>query len=393
VSVANAADGPAGNLLAAMGPRLRVAAALAALLVVLGACKKETEKVERPPPEVTFVTVAAKNVPVSYDFVAQTESSQQVQIEARVEGFLNQRLYTEGTMVKQGDVLFQMDPRPFQADVDAAAAGLAKAQAAEVTTKANMEMFQALAKQHAGSQMDADVATGHYDEAVAAVDGAEADLERAKLRLSYTTITSPVTGLAGAARQQDGSYLSPQNADLTTVEVVSPIWVNFSVSENQLLFMRDQVAKHQLIEPQTKNFVVEILLPDGTTFGHRGTVTFTSPLFSAETGTFLVRATVDNPEGYLRPYQYVRARVTGFVRPDAILVPQRAVHTSAKGHFVWVLDADGKSELRPVGVGDWQGNDWFITEGLRPGDKVVVDGLITEPGQLVKAEPMKPEAA
>lgn len=364
-------------------------------MLVLAACGKEEKRVERPPPEVATVVVEPRDVPVSIDFIAQTESSQQVEIYARVTGFLDKRLYKEGAPVKAGDVLFQMDARPYEVQVEAAKAALARQQARLATAQARLARVRPLVKLDALAQKDLDNATGEFQAAQAAVDQANASLAQAQLNLSYTTITSPVTGLTSAALQQDGTYIGQLNTKLTSVAVVSPMWVNYSVSENQLLTYRNQVNTGSLRAPEGDTHEVEISLPDGSIYPHKGQISFRSPAYNPSTGTFLVRATVDNADGLLLPNQFVRSRVLGFVRPEAILVPQRAVRQTAKGHAVWVVDNDGKSELRPVVVGDWHGDDWFISNGLRKGDKVIVDGTsLLQPGTLVKAEPLReqPEA-
>ena len=169
--------------------------------------------------------------------------------------------------------------------------------------------------------------------------------------------------------------------------VLSPMWVNFSLSENEMQSYRDQIAKGLLIVPEDGNYVVEIILVDGSIFPNTGKITFAAPSYNSQTGTFLIRASVENPDGMLRPNQYVRVRLKGAIRPNAILVPQRAVQQGSKGHFVWVVDKDNKAEPRPVVVGDWHGNDWFISEGLKAGETVVVDGGMTlRPGRAGESE-------
>lgn len=376
--------------------RVRVACAILLATALLGGCgKKETPPVAKGPVEVTVVTVAPRDVPAVFEYVGTTQSSRQVNIQARVSGFLDKRVYTEGSIVKEGQVLFLMDKKPFQAQVDAAQAQLSKAQAALDVAKANLARVKPLTEAEALSQKDLDDANGNFQSAAASVEGAKAQLETAQLNLSYCTITSPVAGISGAAAQADGTYLNATNSQLTTVAVLSPMWVNFSLSENEVQGFRDQVAKGQLARPPGNSYVVEVVLVDGTVFPHTGRVTFTDPAFNAQTGTFLIRATLDNPQGLLRPNQYVRVRVTGATRPNAILVPQRAVLQGSRGHFVWVVDRDGKAENRPVTVGDWVGNDWHIVEGLHAGDRVVVDGgLKLAAGAALNPKPApKPAAA
>ena len=366
---------------------------LLASVALLAGCGKEAKQAPpRPPIEVTTLTVVARDVPVSSVFVAQTQSSQAVTIAARVSGFLDKRVYVEGSVVKAGQVLFRMDQKPFQAQVDAAAAALQRNQAAEEVAKANLARTKPLAQQNALSQKDLDDAQGQYEQSAAAVAQSKAQLESAQLDLSYTTIVSPVDGVSSFAAVADGTYVSPQNSQLTTVSVLTPMWINFSISENEMERVRSQVQKGVLKLPEDRQFVVEIELVDGALFPYKGRITFADPSYNSQTGTFLIRASVDNPKGVLRPNQYVRTRLHGAIRPNAILVPQRAVQQGAKGHFVWVVNKGGKAELRPVDVGDWYGESWFIAQGLASGDQVVVDGAIRLAQDApVKATPYTPK--
>jgi len=359
-----------------------------AAALLLPACTKQKKTSTPPPPAVTVMDIVQKDVPVVAEYVAQTQSSRLVNIQARVSGFLDKRMYTEGSVVKQGQVLFQMDPKPFKVQLDQARAALAKQAAALETARLNLARIKPLTEQNALSRKDLDDATGQHQSAAAATEQAKAQVETAKLNLSYTTITSPVTGVSSSARQADGTYINPQNSLLTTVAVLSPMWVNFSLSENEMQKYRDQVAKGLLRFPKGERFTVEVVLVDGSIHPYTGEITFAEPSYNAQTGTFLIRASVNNPAGILRPNQYVRARLKGSVRPKAILVPQRAVQQGSKGHFVWVVDKENKVEQRPVVVGDWQGDDWFIFEGLKNGEKVVTDGGLTlRPGMSVTTKP------
>jgi membrane fusion protein (multidrug efflux system) len=389
-------NGAVGTVVRALADRALMGALLASF-VLLGACGKEDKKdAARPPVDVTVLKVVARDVPVSTVFVAQTQSSQAVNIAARVSGFLDKRVYTEGAVVKAGQVLFRMDPKPFQAQVDAAAAALQRNQAANDVAKANLARIKPLAQQNALSQKDLDDAQGQYEQTAAAVAQSRAQLESAQLDLSYTTIVSPVDGVSSFAAVADGTYVNPQNSQLTTVSVLTPMWINFSISENEMQRIRNQVQNGQLTLPADREFIVEIELVDGTAFPYKGKITFADPSYNSQTGTFLIRASVDNPKGVLRPNQYVRTRLQGAIRPNAILVPQRAVQQGAKGHFVWVVNKDGKAELRPVVVGDWYGDNWFIAQGLAAGDQVVVDGALRLAADApVKATPfvLKLEAA
>lgn len=362
------------------------AACLAALN--LGGCGKENKSgPASTSPSVTVMEVIPRDVPVSGEYVAQTQSSRQVNIYARVSGFLDRRLYTEGATVREGQVLFQIDPKPFQVQRDQAAAALAKQEAALEVARTNLARTKPLAAVDALSQKDLDDAIGQFQSAAAGVDQAKAQLEAAKLNLSYCTIASPVHGVTGAALQQEGTYISTQNSQLTTVMLLSPMWVNFSLSENEMQNLRGQIAKGLLRPPKDNSYIIEIVLVDGTVFPYTGKITFADPSYNSQSGTFLVRASVENPAGVLHPNQYVRVRVKGTVRPNAILVPQRSVQQGPKGHFVWVVTGEGIVEARPVVVGNWYGDDWFISEGLRAGERIVVDGVLSlHPGVKVTVQ-------
>jgi membrane fusion protein (multidrug efflux system) len=369
-----------------------------AVLVVIAACHKEAAEIPKQAIDVTVMTVESRDTPVDFEFTAQTESSREVEIRARVDGFLDKRVYTEGQRVHTGQTLFLMDPKPFQAVLQSAKGQLAQQQARLTVTKANLARVVPLVAQNALSQKERDDAIGNEKEAEAAVIAAKGQVQTAELNLSYTTIKSPLTGLSSFAKQQDGSYVTAAATGLlTTVYQLDPMWVNFSISENELLAYRDQIEKKQLRFPANDDFEVTVVLADGTVFPSRGRINFANPAFSTQTGTFLVRASFANPQGSLRPGQFVRARVSGAVRPNAILVPQRAVLQGSKSHFVWVVDKDSKGHQRVVETGSWHGDDWFITDGLKPGERIVVDGAIRvvadTPLKITQAPPATPSAA
>jgi membrane fusion protein (multidrug efflux system) len=362
-----------------------IAIAFAAIVFCAG-CHKAPAVPPTPAVEVTVMKVEPHDTPVDFEFTAQTQSSREVEIRARVDGFLDKRVYTEGQLVHAGQVLFQMDPKPFEAMLQTAKGQLAQQQARLYVTKANLARVIPLTKQNALSQKDLDDATGNEKEAESAVIAAQGQVQTAELNLSYTTIKSPLTGLSSFARQQDGSYVTATAAGLLTyVYQLDPMWVNFSVSENEMLGYRDQIEKKQLIFPANDDFEVSVVLADGTLYPSVGHINFLNPAFNVQTGTFLVRASFENPKGSLRPGQFVRARVSGAIRPNAILVPQRAVLQGAKSHFVWVVDNDSKAHERVVETGEWHGDDWFISDGLQAGERVVVDGAI----RVVADTPLK----
>lgn len=350
-------------------------ASCAAVLVVAG-CGKPAAPPPPPPPEVSVIKVEVRDTPVTAEYVALTQSPQQVSIVARVAGFLDKQPYTEGSVVKPGQVLFQMDTKPFVVQLDAANASRASAKAAHDTALANLKRVKPLVELNALSQKDLDDAIGQEQSTNSSLEQAGAGVENAKLNLSYTTISSPLNGVAAAAQQKVGAYLSSQNNLLTTVSSLNPMWVNFSISENELTGLRNEMRVGRLRGPGHDKYKAEIVLVDGSTFAHSGTISFVDPAYNSQTGTFLIRVTLPNPAGELRPNQYVKVRLKGAIRPNAILVPQRSVQQGSKGHFVWVIDPDGKVENRPVAVGDWYGDQWFINDGLKAGDQVVVDGAL-----------------
>ena len=363
----------------------RLLIALVGTSLLLGCSKKEVTPEAHAPVEVTAMTVTPRDTPVSFEYVGQTQSSHQVEIRARVSGFLDKRVYTEGAVVKAGAVMFLQDPKPFQAQLDAVKGALAEQQARLQTANDNLAQVKPLAALNALSQKDLDDATGQQQAAAAAVQTAKANVETARLNLSYTTITTPVAGVPSFARVQDGAYVNPVNSLLTYVEQVDPVWVNFTLSDNEMLMFRSEKAKGELRLPASDNYVVEVVLADGSTYPNKGRITFANASYNQQTGTFLLRATLPNPGGVLRPGEFVRARVSGPVRLNAILVPQQAVLQGAKGHFVIVVDKESKAQIRGVQVGPWNGDDWFITSGLKAGDVVVTDGAVRlSPGAPVK---------
>jgi membrane fusion protein, multidrug efflux system len=353
-----------------------------------GCGDKEAPPPQRPAPQVTVVTVQPQSVPYIATFVAQTESSRQVDIVARVSGYLDRIAYQEGELVKEGQLLFQLDPKPFQAQLQGAQGELQAQQARHATAAANLKRVKPLVEQRAISQADLDRAQGEFDSSRAAVFSAQAKVREQELNLGYATIRSPVTGLASRALQRQGAYINAmsENAKLTYVAALDPVWVNFSVSQNQLAKTRELVAKGLLEPPPNQIFEVEIAMPDGAVYPEKGRISFADPSFSQETGSFRVRAELPNPKKDLRPGMFVSAKVKGGTRPNAISVPQLAVQQGANGHAVYVVKQDGTAELRPVVVGDYHGDkNIFIVTGLHAGDRVVAEGAMrVVPGQPVK---------
>ncbi|MCG6899569.1 MAG: efflux RND transporter periplasmic adaptor subunit [Gammaproteobacteria bacterium] len=359
--------------------RYKISIALIAftlLVLTLGGCSEQTDELKGGAPEVTVIKIEPRDVPVSAEFVGKTASSRRVEIRSRVEGFLENRNYVEGSMVEAGQVLFEMDKKPFEAQLNAAKAELAQQQARMETARSNLKRVRPLAEKKAVAQKELDDAEGFYHESAAAVEQAQARVVQAELDLGYCTITTPVTGLSSYAVMQEGAYVGIGDSLLTYVAQLDPMWVEFSISENQMLKRKDDVKRGIIVDPVGQDFVIQVVLADGSVYPHTGKITFADASLSEATGTFLIRAEVDNPDNQLRPGQFVRAYLKGSIRPDAILIPQEAVQQGAQGSFVWVIDTAGKAEFRPVKLGPLHHKDWFIDEGLAAGDTVVVSGAL-----------------
>ena len=372
------------------------AVALSFTLALPAGCGQDAPPPARPPVEVAVQQLQPRTIEVLTSGVAQTESSRQVEVVARVSGFLERIVYREGGTVREGEVLFEMDKKPFEADLEIAQGELQASMARLATAKANLDRTKPLAAADALSQSDLDRAVGDYKAAEAAVFSARASIKRAELNLGYATIRSPVTGMAGEAVQREGAFLNAQaqSANLAYVAQVDPIWVNFSVSQNEATRRDERVRAGLYVEPPEDRYAVEILLSDGRVFPHTGELDFADPSYDRRTGTFTVRAAVPNPDLTLRPGMFVTAILKGATRPDAIVVPQRAVLKSPDGHIVWLVNAQGVAEVRPVVVGDWVGADWLVEQGLRGDETLIVDGFQRlAPGVPVQAVPALPADA
>ena len=375
--------------------RPRALCAIGALAILaVGGCSKEAPTQQGAGVDVTVLTVQPQDAPIVYEFVGQTQSSREVEIRARVDGFLEKRVYTEGSLVKAGQTLFLMDRKPFEASLQQARGELAQQQARLDVAMANLARVRPLAEKNAVSKKDLDDAVGNEQTSRAAVLSAQGAVRQAELNLSYATIHSPLTGLSSFAKVQDGAYVNPENSLLTTVSQLDPMWVNFSVSENESLKLRESKEKGLIKLPDSEKLDVQVILADGKTFSSLGKISFADPSFSKETGTFLVRATFANPKGELKPGQFVRVHVLGVIRPNAVSIPQRAVQQGAKSHFVWIVGKDGKAEQRIIETGQWAGDNWIIDRGLQGGEQVVVDGAIrVSPGAQLKTSPHSPPVA
>ena len=357
--------------------------------IFLNGCEsKHSTPTQRPPIEVVTEVIEPKTISAVFEYIGVIQSSHEVEIRARVTGYLESINYLEGSFVKKGDLLFQLDPRPFQAALARSKAQLARENAVLWQTKRAVARFTPLYEQKAASQRDLDNAIAQQMATEAQVMEAEAQVADAEINLSYTTMLSPVSGLSSQANYRVGSLISPEQNLLTTISVTDPIWVNFSVSEQDVLQTQQQVAKGRLVFPPDDEFVIELILADQTVFPQKGVVNFAAPSYSQKTGTLMVRAALPNPNQVLRPGQFVRVKVYGAVRPHAIAIPQEAVVQGQKGTFVFVVNDENQAEPRFIELGPWNENQWVIYEGLKAGDRVIVQGVNRVlPGSLVKILP------
>ncbi len=322
----------------------------------------------------TFI-VEPKTIPVSFEFVGVCQSSHLVEIRSRVQGYLQEVSYIEGASVHEGDLLFKIDPREFEARVDEVKANLEKEKAILWSAQKAVDRYKPLFEQKAASRKDLDDATAQLLAQEAQVDFYEAKLQEAELNLEYTKITSPLSGLTTNSKYQQGSLITPGANDLlTTVSVIDPIWVVVNISDYYFLESQQEIAKGQLAVPQNFNFDVTLTLADGSEYPYPGKVSFVSPVLNANTGTLSARAIFPNPDSLLKPGQFVRAKATGAVRPNAIIVPQTAVLQGESGRFVYIVKG-GKAERRDVVTGDWYEEYWIIKSGLNPGDEVIREGI------------------
>ena len=327
------------------------------------------------PPEVTVGPVVQQDVPVYLEVVGQTSGAQDVEIRARVEGFLERVAFNEGTVVNKGDLLYAIDPKPLQASLAGAKADLATAQARLEKTNNDVNRYTPLAKIQAVSQQELDNAIAAQAAARAQVDAGKAAVEKATIDLSYTRILSPVSGLIGTTKVKAGSLVGRgENTLLTTISMIDPIQFRAGVAEAEYLRAVQQAQKAGASR-DLKSIPVDLVLADGSTYGHQGRAELAERAVDASTGTLMIQFKFPNPDRVLRPGQYGRARMVIEKRANALLVPQRAVQETQGTYSVAVVGGDGTVAFHSVKVGPRMDTLWVIEEGVKPGDKVIVEGL------------------
>jgi len=363
--------------------------ALVVIGVIIGATRpKHVAGAPSGPVAVEIVRVEQKDVPIYGEWVGTLDGLTNADVRAQVTGYILRQDYQEGAFVKKGQLLFEIDPRPFQAAVDQAQgqlaqakATLANAEAVQGRTQLDVERYTPLAREQAASQQDLDNAVQNNLAAKATVETAkaqirtyEAAVETAQINLDFTRLVTPIDGIVGQALLQVGALASPASGPVTSVSTVDPIKAYFTVSEQEYLSFHKRYPTEQTLEAARKNLHLQLILADGTTYAQEGTFYFTDRQVDPTTGAIRIAALFPNPGNILRPGGYGRVRAEVRVQNDALLVPQRAVSELQGSYQVAVVDADSKVNIRPIQVGPQVGNQWMILSGLKPGERVVAEG-------------------
>ncbi len=345
---------------------------LAALF--LAACEGKKAPVAPPPPDVLVADVSQRDVPIYQEWVGTLDGNINAQIRARVRGYLQSRNYSEGSAVRAGDVLFTIDPRPYQAAYDQAKGELGRAEAALTKSQQDVARNTPLAAEGAISQQELDNAVQAARANKAAVDSARANLEKAQLDLDWTQLKSPIDGIAGISIAQIGDLIN-ESTVLTTVSQVDPIKVSIAISEQEYLRLASRAKDDTTDQKAQRNGSLEMILADGSVYAQRGTVAVANREVDAKTGTMTIISLFPNQAALLRPGQYAKVRATIENRLGALLVPQRAVQEVQGTYQVAVVGADNKVSMRSIKPGPRVDSQWIIDDGIQPGERVVVEGL------------------
>lgn len=372
--------------------------AMAAAILALSACKEDKNQNQNAVqvPVVGAVRVEPQNVPLSFEFSVRAQGSKETEVRARVGGILLKRNYVEGSAVKEGDVLFEIDPDQYQVALDRAVANMAQVEANLKNAETDWQRKDKLAKDRIVSEKALDEARAALDSYKAAYLQAKAEVNAAQLNLDYTKVTAPISGITSMETQSEGSLITA-NGELTTITQLDPIYVIFSASENEILSLTNMVDRGLIKNPYNKSEIfARVQFSDGTTYNQDGKINFINPSIDETTGTIKLRAVFPNPEQRLRPGQFLRLVMEGLTRINALLVPQEAVMQSGAGSYVYRVNDEGKVESVQIRTGlIAPDGSWIIDEGLNPGDVIVTGGLMKiRPGMAVQPKfADAPEAA
>jgi membrane fusion protein (multidrug efflux system) len=354
--------------------------------LVLFGCGKKGDAASQgggqmPAMPVSVIELQPTSVPISAEAVAQTEGAKEVEIRPRVGGILLKKLFEEGATIQAGQAMFLIDPVPFQIALSNAKAQLAQQRARVEQTQREAQRLQGLLATQSVSQREADNAASDNSLARAAVAQYEASVREAELNLSYTTVTSPLSGVAGRFEFSEGALVSPNSSLLTTVSQITPIWVRFSLSDNEFAALGGRLTQANVKE-------VKLILPNGKEYAKKGKLNFAASSIDPQLGTQQLRAAFENNDKSLLPGQFVRIRVTTGQQDGVFVVPQTAVLTNDLGKFVYVANEKNEATVKQIAVGNWVGQDWVVLSGLNLGDKVIVDNII----KLRPGAPISPHA-
>lgn len=365
---------------------------LSVLAATLAACSNaEQQQAATPPPEVAVQTVTQGAAPLNLTYTARTAGSREVEVRARVGGILLKRRYEEGASVRAGQTLFQIDPEPIRARAASARAEVSVAKARLDEARRERDRVVPLFEKNAVSQSRRDEAVSGYDVAAANVVAAQANLKTAELDLEYSDVRAPIAGLTSHEMMSEGSLVSTdENGSLLTKIVqVDPLYVEFSLPESEAALLRTSLApaNRTAVRP-----VVKLLLENGEEYPEAAKLTFVDNAVDTQSGTVRVRAVLPNPEAQLLPGQFIRARIEGVTLSNVVSIPRKSVMSNAQGRFVWIVAAEDKIEIRPVQLGRGIGNHILVTQGLTPGDRYVVDGVLKVYAGI-KVSPVSVDAA
>jgi RND family efflux transporter MFP subunit len=359
------------------------------ILAAFTSCKKPAAETSASPPEVLVTDVVEKDVPLIRQWVGTLNGIQNAQVRARETGYLQTIAYQQGGYVKKGDLLFEIDPRPFIAALDQAKGQLSEAQATLLGVELDAKRAKELFAGKVISEQEYTNKTQEYQTKLAAVAAAQAAQDDAQLNLDYTKIISPLDGIAGQQEAQIGDLVGAgSNTVLTTVSQINPIWCLFPISEQSYWEFADRLKEMMAVPEDKRPEQVELILPNGAIYSHKGKFAFVDRSVDPKTGTIQIAVTFPNPELTLRPGQYASARAEIGTIPKAMLIPHRAISELQGGDQVGIVNADGKAEIRAVTTGQVYGSDIVIKDGLKPGDKVIVEGFQKiRQGQPVTTKP------
>jgi len=365
------------------------------LVVLLGVfllpgCNRRQQDPPRPVPRVSTVTVHTQKVTLTTVLPGRTSAFRVAEIRPQISGLILKRLFTEGTDVKEGQVLYQIDPAPFQAALDNAKAALAKAEASLPAIKLRAERYRQLLADKAVSQQNYDDAESALKQVQAEIEYWKAQVETARINLGYTSITAPISGRIGRSSVTEGAIVTAyQPVPLATIQQLDPIYVDVPQSTAELLRLKRRLERGTLHQDRAKQKKVKLIMEDGTEYPLEGAFSFRDVSVDPTTGSVILRMVFPNPKSVLLPKMFVRAIITEGIKRDAILVPQQAVNRTPKGlPYVLIVGKEGKVERKMLELDRAIGNKWLVVSGLNPGDQVIVEGLqFVRPGMPVKATP------